>query len=204
MTQEIVRELVDGEWVTRVAAQGGGGGSQTLAQTLALGNDANSLKITGLADGVDPQDAATVAQTGGSAVTSRAEYGGNSVTIANGATGVITWDTKYLGDDLLDLTDPENPAVIIAGVYIVTVAVASSEPLTAAGEAQIAFDMDNDGDDPNTLSTFPGSGAGGMSGSVTIAYYIPAGGTLHLRVKNFDGASSRDFNLTEAVVQRVS
>lgn len=44
----------------------GAGSSQTLAQTLALGNDANALKITNLADGVDPQDAATLSQIGGS------------------------------------------------------------------------------------------------------------------------------------------
>lgn len=45
----------DGAW----AVVSGGGGSQTLAQTLALGNDANGLNITNLADPVNPQDAMT-------------------------------------------------------------------------------------------------------------------------------------------------
>lgn len=36
-----------------------GGGAQTLAQTLALGNDANALKIVNLADPTNNQDAVT-------------------------------------------------------------------------------------------------------------------------------------------------
>lgn len=49
-------------------AGGGPGGSQTLAQTLALGNDADGLPITNAADGVDPSDVATVGQLGGGGV----------------------------------------------------------------------------------------------------------------------------------------
>ncbi len=41
---------------------GGGGGSQTLAQTLALGNDANALSITNLANGSSASDAAAFGQ----------------------------------------------------------------------------------------------------------------------------------------------
>lgn len=47
----------DGTCEVQIA--GGGGGSQTLADTLALGNDANGLGIVNLLDPVDDQDAAT-------------------------------------------------------------------------------------------------------------------------------------------------
>lgn len=45
---EIVRELVNGEWVTHVKdAGGGGGGSQDLAQVLATGGDPEGNEVTG-------------------------------------------------------------------------------------------------------------------------------------------------------------
>lgn len=44
-----------------VSPSGGGGGSSSLAQVLAVGNDANALAITNLANPTNPQDAVTLA-----------------------------------------------------------------------------------------------------------------------------------------------
>lgn len=48
MSTEIVRELVNGEWVTTVGTGGGGGGSQNLEQVLTEGADGGGLVITNL------------------------------------------------------------------------------------------------------------------------------------------------------------
>lgn len=65
MTAEIVRELIDGQWVTTLGQSGGGGGTPTLAQVLAQGNDAGGSTIENLAAGVNPTDGANVSQAGG-------------------------------------------------------------------------------------------------------------------------------------------
>jgi hypothetical protein len=67
VTLERSRRLIGGVWKYVTADETSGpGGSQNLAQVLTVGNDAGALQAKNLADGTDPQDAATVAQIGGS------------------------------------------------------------------------------------------------------------------------------------------
>lgn len=136
---------------------------------------------------------------GGSQPTTRAQYGGNAVTIADGNSASVTWDTKFLGDALLVLTDPANPAIVTAGVYAVAVTVTASA-MTAGGDFVVILNLDNDNDDP----TAAGASTDANGCAVTLVYYIPAGGTIVVQVRNHDGAASRDFTLSSAVVQRLS
>lgn len=141
-------------------------------------------------------------QPGGS--NAREQIRGNAVTIANGATGSLTWDTKLSGSDLLDLTDPANPAVITAGVYAVTIRVGNFG-LTVGGTFFAEFDLDLNGEDPEVIPTSPPSVAGQTHPTIvaSMTYYIPAGGVINVTVGNNDGANAVDFTLF-AVVQRVS
>ncbi len=98
MTQEIVRELVDGVWVTRPKDQSGGGGSQT----------ANAIAVTSLING--HFDLATDCEAG---VGARVLVQGQSVAADD---GVYIADT----DDVLSTRDPAFPvgAVIGSGAIV--------------------------------------------------------------------------------------
>lgn len=114
MTAEIVRELINGEWVTTVAQSGGGGATPTLAQVLAQGNDAGGSTIENLSAGVNPTDGANVSQAGGggtqdlaSVLAEGGDPDGNPITgptvidtggVANAQT--LSVSTDYNGDGL--------------------------------------------------------------------------------------------------------
>lgn len=77
-------------------AFGGGGGSQTLAQVLALGNNAGGVKITGLADPTLNQDAATKIYVDNAVAAGISDGDKGEITVSSGGTvwtidnGVIT------------------------------------------------------------------------------------------------------------------
>lgn len=144
---------------------------------------------------------------GGSQPTTREQLGGNGVTIANNASGYLTWDSKNFGDDLLDLSTPAHPTAIAAGVYAVSVEV-SAAAMSQFGCFLLQLVIDEDGDYgyvPAQSPTAPSNGVGILpSLSVALTYYSPAGGKLAAIVQNKDGANPVDFVLSAAMVQRLS
>lgn len=139
--------------------------------------------------------------------TARAIYFGNNVSINNGATGSLTWDSiQGGGTALLDLTAPGLPTFVTAGVYAVSVYVSAAANMTAAGAMEVELEIDTAGDDPTIVQ---------VSGPATaleprpfcalsLTYYSPAGGTIRLRLKNNDGVQNLNFLLQYGVVQRIS
>lgn len=156
------------------------------------------MRIAGLADFTDPGN-----QPGGSTTyADLASYSGDAVTVANNGNGYLTWDTLGSGVELLDRTDPAAPLVLVEGIYAVTANV-TVEPITAAGYIVIELHLDHQGQDAVTvMEAFVPNGGWGIS--VTNTYFVPEGGEVAVRVRNFDGVASRDFTLLEALVQRTS
>lgn len=159
--------------------------------------------LTNLADGVAASDAATVGQLGGGGVHTREIVVSNpAVSIGNGSFAKLTWDDVQFGDTLLDLTDPENPAVLTTGIYAVTCYVTSTAALTAGGTYIAELDITT----TDTSLTVQGTAAAGVLPStvtVGVTWYLQATTVLSVTVVNEDGASSRDF-LLSAYVQRIA
>jgi hypothetical protein len=149
----------------------------------------------------------TPAPGGGSQPTTREQISGNSVSIADSASGDLTWDTKLSGDSLLDLTAPANPLIIAAGVYAVTFVGGYAEPGTNGGLIMLSVGIDVDDPGGNALTTTAVSVPVAAliqepTVVVTLVWYSNAGGRLNANVFNRDGAT-RTFILT-AAIQRLS
>jgi hypothetical protein len=159
--------------------------------------------ITSKSGEIDFTDPAN--QPGGGGSIQREQITGHAVSINNGATGTLTWDTQASGDALLDLSVPALPTVIAAGVYAFTLWVAPGAPLTAAGGFRVIFDPDLNGEDPGVAQDSSVSGAEATP-NVTLSetYYMAAGATLQVRVVNNDGVNASNFSLLLGVVQRLS
>lgn len=134
----------------------------------------------------------------------REQITGDPVTITDGSSDKLTWDTKDSGTELLDLTDPANPVAVADGIYAVTVEV-NAAAITVGGFYTVTLALDTAGDDANvTVSSPPSTAAFGTPiVSVSLTYFIPAGGVLNVTVDSEDGASSVDYNITLASVQAV-
>lgn len=142
--------------------------------------------------------------TGGAAQTAHELVGGNAVTIPDGGQTRLTWNTKILGSDLLDLAAPTAPTVITAGVYAFTAITLPAEPLTAGSSYQALLDVDTDGDDGSAYLTVVASASDLTPfASVACTYYVPAGGKIVVQVKNNDSVP-RDFLLNQATIQRIT
>jgi hypothetical protein len=130
---------------------------------------------------------------------------GASTAVANGASTILTWDTKGAGDTLLDLTAPTAPTVVTAGVYSVATVFFALSELTAAGSFVAALDLDLNGEDPQVVATSPGqiAGRGGLYVALANTWYLPAAAVLQARVTNLDGVASRNFRI-DAFLQRIS
>lgn len=128
-------------------------------------------------------------------------YTGEEATIADGATGPITWDTFAGGDDVLDLTNPVFPTAKVAGLYIVAATVYAYGPLTPGGSFRAIVNMlglaDNQGvqDSPAASVALPQPVV-----TVTVADVFDVGSAIELDVRNSDGASARDFAINRAAV----
>lgn len=135
----------------------------------------------------------------------RAYYTGSAVTIANGASGTITWNTKALGDALLNIAAPAAPTIVTAGVYALTAQITPT-PMTVGGTYSVSLDLDFNGDDASTVGTSPAAVAGQRSPvvSLNLTYFLPAAGLVKLAVTNNDGSIGIDFFLALGVVQRLS
>lgn len=138
----------------------------------------------------------------------RETVAGNSVTVANGAYGVLTFDSKVNGSDLLNLSDPANPRVVTAGVYAFTIVVGSTQQMTAGGRFFVDFSADPDGANASDLSFETDAADMAVTEPtappLTLVYYVPANTRIALIVYNADGSHPVGFALNEAIIQRVS
>lgn len=121
---------------------------------------------------------------------------GNAVTIANGSTGALTFDTLGEGTALLDTTTPDAPAFVSAGTYAVTIVV-SGPVLTAAGYALAAISS-TDFFAPVSFTLYPAA-----TWSVAGTLVAAEGDPLLVNVTNHDGTASRAFTLEQAIVVKL-
>lgn len=171
-----------------------------LGDVLTSGQSAGGKKITDLANGTNPQDAATVAQVG---VRASASYSGSPVTIADNANAALTWTTKIAGAALLDLSTPTAPAVLAAGLYTVSVYVTPNAPMTVAGYCVVSLRFDFGGVGVAVVGESPPAGAANESATPRAAacgaYYLEPGMTLAALLTNRDGAQGLDFVLSALI-----
>jgi len=159
------------------------------------------------ADGTETQ-----VGSGGGGATQRAQYGGDSVAIADGADDFIPWSPYYgnAGETpLLDLSDPKHPTVVTTGVYAITAVPAVIDPMTVGGFFQATIRLDAAGDDgagfvaysfPSTIQNLQS-----LNTPLPITYYISAGAIVECEVANQDGGGKTiRFALDACSVQRVS
>lgn len=125
--------------------------------------------------------------------------------VTNGASQAISFGAKTVGEDLVDLTDPENPTIIATGVYVVTATVFPLDAITVGGNFDAFLTLDVDGDAARaggtaslatTIQQFPAQPA-------TVPYYLVTGVRLNITVTNNDGVSDITFQ-PATVIQRIS
>jgi hypothetical protein len=135
--------------------------------------------------------------------TKRASYSGNNVTISDGASAFLTWDSLGDGAALLDIaTDPAHPTVLAGGIYAVSANVNASAFMTAGGFLDCVLHMDFTNDDAIADSNTAGTTAGDFARvSLALTWYVPPGGEISVRVFNRDGAASRPVQLNEVLIQ---
>jgi hypothetical protein len=149
-------------------------------------------------------DGTLVGGGGSQPVITREQLGGNAVTVADGTNGLLTLDTGFGPDALLDLSDPSGPLFIAAGVYAVTIGVRPSNAVSPGGSFEFEFLLDVNGESPvigQSGTPAQPSSAGQISASMT--YYCPAGAELRIIAYNNDGGQSLDFS-AYGNVQRLS
>lgn len=148
------------------------------------------------------------ASGGGSQPVTREQFhAAGSVTIANGANGVLTWAKSTGGTALVDLTDPAAPAIVTAGTYAVAVRVNPAGALTVGGCYVVKLELDANGEDPEIDVTSAAASAANFAVPQVgnwLTYYIPAGGVIVVTVANLDGVASVDYQLAFAAVQRLA
>jgi hypothetical protein len=147
--------------------------------------------------------------SGGSSYTApitRALYTGNAVTVANGANAYLTLNTKNSGTALLNISVPDTPTVVTAGVYAVTVEFQPQDVLTTGGHYNAHLGLDAGGDNPDVQVDSPVSTAASNAPQVCIAvtYYLPAGSEIAVRLWNYDGTASVPYAIGAFVIQRIS
>lgn len=113
----------------------------------------------------------------------RGGYTSGADMIPSGVFTLLTWEYSY-GGEPLNIVDSQNPIIITSGVYAVGMTV-----LTNPIDGKYAFmelDIDANGADPNIFSRFDlnTSSSSVPSGTVSLTYYIPAGGTLQLGIRH--------------------
>lgn len=136
---------------------------------------------------------------GGSQPHTQATYD-DSITIAAGDSANASWGDAA-GDELLDLTDPENPTIVVTGTYAFTCQIGTNDDLTGVS-ALVTFAFNPDGENPpNVNLTLEGSAAGAQ-GIVPFTWYLVAGTVVRFTVENDDGDNPHDFSFI-AFVQRI-
>ena len=134
---------------------------------------------------------------GGGSQPVQAVYSGSNVTIADGASAPLTWDTLDIGTELLDRSSPGIPLWLADGVYAITITYVASAPLTAGGYASAQLSTGNS-------STAAQSSHPDLFTGVCLVAQVVAGDFLALFVQNFDGATARDFQLFGCTIVKLA
>ncbi len=143
---------------------------------------------------------------GGGSQPESGDYSGNPVTINNGASSHLTWDSFNVGTELLDRTNPATPLFLAAGAYTVQVYVAANA-LTALGSATVTVGTNgtvSGVSGPNIMRAADTEFLGQPSVFVTTTVVVAAGDALLVDVTNHDGAAPANFSLFEAQVIKIA
>lgn len=132
---------------------------------------------------------------------------GSPVEVADGSFDDLTWDFTSGPDTLLDITSPALPVVLVEGLYTVSITV-GCEPLTADGNFQVSLHLDVENTDVEYLQASAAAKYGGSANaappvSISGSAIIPAGGAIRIEIFNSDGAASRIFTLSQAVIMKI-
>lgn len=171
---------------------------------------------TMLAPGATPGDVLTVQEDGsvepaapgeggGSQPVTHEAFSGLGLTVADGDTAPLKWEHSA-GDVLVDLTDPQLPVVLTAGVYGVSVS-AYGANLTAGGFFGLTLEFDYNDLDQSVGTHSRQAGTGDDASpqvALSLTYYLPANAVIAASAWNRDGVSSRVFTIGHAYIQRIA
>lgn len=143
---------------------------------------------------VDPLELEWSAQSGPSGQADRAIYSSSLDFTAGTSPSVVQWNpTPSLshGRALMDFTDVQNPAALIAGTYAISI---WGQAPTAAGKNwALDFELDEMGDDPTWEVTAPLDGLIGGATSPTVMltgiWYLPLGAQWFVTVSQDTGSA---------------
>jgi hypothetical protein len=147
--------------------------------------------------------------TGGSPtiVTERAEYNSsNPTTIANGGFGHLELTDKASGTDLLDISVPDTPTILLAGLYGFSAEIEANSPMSPDGffKSQLEITTDTDTFTFSQDSRLATAAHPGQSLSMSGVWYLTVGSTFDARIQNFDGVQSVDFIIVHFWLQKLS
>lgn len=145
----------------------------------------------------------------GASVTTRAHYWTTGITVPPNTWFNPNWtlDTVSHGgtvhaDPLLDLTDPANPVVVAAGIYVVSAEFKFGNDRQAGKSYYCEIDMDANADDANvatnqSLDPVNSSlGATDIQAALSITYYVPAGGVINAAVQHNRTSDATHFDFS--------
>lgn len=130
-------------------------------------------------------------------VPAEAVYSGANVTIPDGGTAYLPFTTLSNGTDLLNRTDPEQPTVLAAGTYAITVDVHASSILSPGGAANGTLNAGDWGGFPGFLV------AGRNDFTVSATEILKAGDTISEYLLNQDGTSAQNYRISTAIIVRL-
>ncbi len=130
--------------------------------------------------------------------TSQGLYDGDGVTIANGASELLTFD-RVDGDALLDISDVENPTFVAAGTYAITVQATAGAPLTSGGFCGVFVSVGG-----HSVAVAEGAHPETVPAAAVCVTQADQGDTLNVTVFNFDGASTRTFVLGLGLIVKIA
>ncbi len=177
-------------------AQQSGGGSLEVTDGTTTVTPVTEIDFTSGAVVTDGGDGVAQVAVGFAPV--QGVYLGNSVAVANGGAGNLTFDTKASGTELLDRSDPANPAFLAAGTYAISLQCNSGAGLTAGGSVTVGLTVAGE-TLPEGYTQKPQIGWG-VSGVVVAG----VGNVITATVQNFDGALSRNFSIASAVIVKLA
>jgi hypothetical protein len=132
---------------------------------------------------------------------------GATLMITNGLMDSLSWDCKYSGADLLDLSDPIHPTFVASGVYAVMVQIGPASNMTPGGAFDYALVFHTVAVSGQVIV----AGAAGLSAEslrpatqANAVVAATAGDSLELQVGNLDGLQDLGFRIVGASIQRIS